>query len=180
MMCRPAEPRAMDGWAMPFELKREPVRMRQTLPARDYYAPEIFGLEKERIFYQKWFCAGRQEEVPNERDHMIREVLNESILIVRGESGMLRAFYNVCRHRGSKLCDGAGRLGSAIVCPYHGWTYSLNGRLVGTPNVGEVEGFDRSEYGLHAVALETWNGFVFVNLSAKPRPLEEQLGPWRD
>ena len=165
---------------MPFELKREPVRMRQTLPARDYYAPEVFDLEKERIFYQKWFCAGRQEELPNERDHMIREVLNESILIVRGESGMLRAFYNVCRHRGSKLCDGAGRLGSAIVCPYHGWTYSLNGRLVGTPNVGEVEGFDRSEYGLHAVALETWNGFVFVNLSANPRPLEEQLGPWRD
>ena len=164
---------------MPLEWKREASRMHRTLPAQDYYAAEIFELEKERIFYRKWFCAGREEELAGARDYMVREVLGESVLIVRGESGTLRAFYNVCRHRGSRLCDGAGRLGSAIVCPYHGWTYSLDGRLVGTPNVGDVEGFDRAEYGLHGVGVETWNGFVFVNLSEKPRPLEEQLGPWR-
>ena len=154
--------------------------MHQTLPAHDYYSPEIFALEKERIFYQKWFCVGREAELPDPRACVIRDVLDESILIVRGESGTLRAFYNVCRHRGSRLCDNAGPLGPAIVCPYHGWTYSLDGRLIGTPNVGEVEGFDRAEFGLYGVALETWNGFLFVNLSARPRPLDEQLGPWRD
>ncbi len=96
---------------------------------------------------------------------------------MRGQDGVVRGFHNVCRHRGSRLCDQAeGNFGGAIRCPYHSWTYSLQGRLIGTPNVSEVEGFDRNDRALHAVTLEVWEGFIFVNLASHPSPLVEQLG----
>lgn len=150
-----------------------------TLPSRDYYSPEVFELEKERIFYGKWLCVGREEQLPRPGDFMLAQVADESILLVRDGGGGLRGFYNVCRHRGSRLCDdAAGHLGRAIQCPYHAWTYGLDGRLLATPNVGDVEGFDRADYPLHSVHLDTWEGFVFVNLFEEPGALEEFLGPW--
>ncbi len=152
--------------------------MRPTLPARDYYAADIFELEKERIFFRSWFCVGRDDQIPGAGDFMVREVTGESLVVVRDEALSLRAFYNVCRHRGTRLCEGEGSSAKALTCPYHAWTYSLDGRLIATPNVPEVAGFDRARHGLHAVALQTWEGFIFVNLAAEPGPLDRQLGEW--
>ncbi len=150
--------------------------LRPTLPGTDYHDPKIFELERERIFHAKWVCVGREEQVAGAGDYLVREIIDESILIVRNRTGELRAFYNVCRHRGSQLCDNAqGNVGGAIQCPYHAWTYSLDGRLRGTPHVGKVEGFDKADYPLHAVAVDTWGGFVFVNLAKEPGSLLEQL-----
>src|SRR5881409_2439781 len=99
---------------------------------------------------------------------MVRDVADESILVVRGEARTLGAFYNVCRHRGTRLCEGEGTAGKAIVCPYHAWSYALDGRLIGTPNVPEMAEFDRASFGLRRIALVDWEGFVFVNLSPDP------------
>jgi Rieske 2Fe-2S family protein len=143
----------------------------------DYADPDIYALEQERIFERSWFCIGREEEAPDAGDYLVRDVGRETILAMRGKDGRLRAFYDVCRHRGSVLLDEpAGHLkGAAVVCPYHNWTYALDGELIGTPNVPADSGLDRSSYGLREVRLDTWEGFVFVKLSADPRTLLEQL-----
>jgi Rieske 2Fe-2S family protein len=157
---------------------REPVGARPTLPARDYYAADIFDLDRERIFFRNWFCVGREEEAGAPGDYLVREVVDESLLVVRDEAGVLRAFYNVCRHRGTRLCEGEGAARKAFTCPYHAWTYALDGRLVATPNVPESAGLDRARLGLRPVALRTWEGFVFVNLAREPAPLERQMDDW--
>lgn len=146
------------------------------LPGRDYHADDVWEQEKERIFFRTWIAIGRAEEVEAAGDYMVRDVADEQILVVRGKDDVVRAFYNVCRHRGSQLCSaetGGGR--AAFVCPYHNWTYDLEGRLVGTPNVRAEDGLDRDAYGLRAVGCEVWEGFVFVNLADDPAPLESQL-----
>jgi Rieske 2Fe-2S family protein len=147
------------------------------LPARDYWDPAVYELEKERIFYRCWFCVGREEQLPEAGDFLTQEVAGESLLVARTREGDLRAFYNVCRHRGTRLCEEpSGRPRSrAFVCPYHGWSYSLDGRLLRTPNLRAEDGLDRAAYGLRSVALDTWDGFVFVNLDREPRPLREEL-----
>jgi Rieske 2Fe-2S family protein len=146
------------------------------LPGRDYCSPEIFQLEKERIFYRSWFCIGREERLPTAGDFLTEEIAGEDILVVRTQEGELRAFYNVCRHRGTKLCEASsGHVNRAFVCPYHAWSYALDGRLQKMPNVRDEAGIEREQYGLRPVSLETWDGFIFVNLAANPRPLRDQL-----
>ena len=155
------------------------TQIHPTLPGRDYWSPEIFELERERIFHSKWMCIGREEQLPNAGDYLVRSIIDESILVVHSKTGGLRAFYNVCRHRGSRLCDDPqGNVGAAIKCPYHAWAYSHEGQLIGTPNVGTEEGFDRADYPLYSVALDTWDGFIFVNLAPKPVPLLDQVGDY--
>src|SRR4029453_1834454 len=103
------------------------------------------------------------------------EVAGESIIVVRGKDGVLRAFYNVCRHRGSRICDHErGHMRGAIKCPYHAWTYAFDGRLIGTPMVAEDE-VDRASLGLWSLAVDTWAGFLFVNFSEDPVPLVDWL-----
>jgi phenylpropionate dioxygenase-like ring-hydroxylating dioxygenase large terminal subunit len=147
------------------------------LRGSDYADPDIYDLEQERIFERSWFCIGREEEARSTGDYLVRDVGRETILAMRGKNGQLRAFYDVCRHRGSVLLDEpAGHLkGAAVVCPYHNWTYALDGELIGTPNVPASSGLDRASYGLREVRLDTWDGFVFVKLSDDPRTLLEQL-----
>jgi Rieske 2Fe-2S family protein len=152
-----------------------PSVARTTLPGSAYVSPEVFELERERIFFRRWYCLGRTDELAHPGDYVAHDVAGESILVVRGKDGELRGFYNVCRHRGSRLCDpGSGHARSAIKCPYHAWSYSLDGRLVGTPMVGEDE-VDRSALGLWPVAVDEWAGFLFVNLSDDPEPLVDAL-----
>jgi Rieske 2Fe-2S family protein len=105
-----------------------------TLLGREYCSDEVFDLERRRIFQDGWFCVGRAEEAPENGSFFVTDIAGESVLIVRGEDGLLRGFLNVCRHRGSRLCDGAGRM-RVIRCPYHAWSYRLDGRLRSTPNV---------------------------------------------
>ena len=149
---------------------------RFTLPGPDYHAPEVFALERERIFFRNWFYAGRVDGLSEPGDFLAADVVGESILVIRGKDGELRGFYNVCRHRGSRLCDeeSSGKLRSAIKCPYHAWSYSFDGKLVGTPLMAKDE-IDRSEFGLWPVTVEVWQGFVFVHLGRPEQGLRESL-----
>jgi Rieske 2Fe-2S family protein len=149
--------------------------MLQTLPGRDYWAPEVYELDRERIFFRHWTYLGRADGLADPGDLAAFDVAGESVLLVRGKDGELRGFYNVCRHRGSRLCDeGPGKARGAIKCPYHAWSYALDGRLIGTPMVAEDE-VDRDALSLWPVTVEVWAGFVFVHLGEHPEPLVESL-----
>ena len=150
----------------------------RTLPREYYIAPEIYVEEMERIFFERWLCVGRAAELANSGDFVVRTVAAESLIVVRGQDGVVRAFYNVCRHRGTRLCEEArGRFSETIQCPYHAWTYTLDGALIGAPHMGDVAGFDKRDYPLHAAAVATWDGFLFLNLAREPEPLEQALAP---
>jgi len=153
---------------------------RKTLTGRDYSAADVFDLERERIFARNWFYAGRAEGLDEPGDFVAVDVAGESVIVLRTKAGDLRAFYNVCRHRGSRLCDAeSGRMKGAVKCPYHAWSYSFDGKLIGTPNVGKDE-VDRDALGLWPVSLETWQGFLFVHLDPVPPPLEDALADQPD
>ena len=153
-------------------------RPRPTLSGRDYASAEVYKDERERLFFATWVCIGRSAEVGEPGDYLVRELAGESIFVTRNREGELRAFYNVCAHRGTKLLDdepACGHLGKAIKCPYHAWSYDLDGRLLATPNVAEDELFERADYELHAIAVDDHAGFLFVNLAESPRPLSAHL-----
>ena len=146
-----------------------------TLPGHAYYEPSVWAEEHDRIFAAEWICVGRAEELPAPSTYMVREVAQERVLVTRAADGMLRAFFDTCRHRGTRLLEGRGELRSGVItCPYHAWTFSETGALLATPNaaVGEAE---RTALPLWGVSLETWNGFVFVNMSPRPEPLRASL-----
>jgi Rieske 2Fe-2S family protein len=158
-------------------------RLERTLPRDTYLAPEHFAREKEWIFCREWVCVGREDELAAPGDYVVKDVVGESILIVRTREGGLRAHYNVCRHRGSQLVPdcGAGHFAGGIRCPYHSWTYTLEGELRTAPFLEESDGLARSELSLHRVGVDTWGGFVFVQLTpdeadARGRTLAAQLG----
>ena len=138
--------------------------LQKTLPARYYTDPEVFRQELERFFCSMWFCSGRTEQLQKPGDFYLCEVAGESIIVTRDANGAIRAFYNVCRHRGTRMCtETAGSFAGRIQCPYHGWTYGLDGKLIGAPHM-EQEGFRREEYPLHSVRVEEWGGFIFLSL----------------
>ena len=141
--------------------------MEPTLHRDFYFSEEIFQREKERILYREWLCAGREEEVAAAGDYLAVEIAGESVLVIRGRDGALAAHYNVCRHRGSRLVreGSSGSLGGSIRCPYHAWTYNLDGSLRTAPYLDEQDGFTRASLGLHPVGIDSWGGFVFLNLS---------------
>ena len=149
-----------------------------TLPGRYFFDPEIYAVEQERLFGQMWACVGRADALPNAGDFRTVELAGESIILVRGRDGELRAFLNVCRHRGARLClEPCGSLGAAIQCPYHAWSYGLDGRLLGAPNIARDEALDRDRLGLVPVALEVWEGLVWLSLADDPAPVSAQLEP---
>ena len=160
---------------------------RMTLPAAAYTDAAWFANEMERVFARMWLAAGRAAELERPGAFVRRDVAGASVLIVRGNDGAVRAFHNVCRHRGTRLCtEAGGAFQGSIQCPYHAWTYGLDGRLMAAPQMDEVAGFDRSEFPLRAVACETWDGHIFINLAASPAPLRAQLAdlparfaPWQ-
>ncbi|MDQ6662154.1 MAG: Rieske (2Fe-2S) protein, partial [Chloroflexota bacterium] len=149
-----------------------------TLPGRYYYDAAIYDLEQERIFSQMWVCVGRADELLQPGAYQTIAIGRESIIVVRNREGILQAFLNVCRHRGARLCtEAGGQLKGTIQCRYHAWTYGLDGRLLGAPNVLHNEQFDRTAYGLLPVAVEVWEGFIWLNLSDNPTPIADQLHP---
>jgi Rieske 2Fe-2S family protein len=150
----------------------------RTLPGRYYVSPDVYGEEAERIFARRWLCVGREAELVQPGDYVLRSVAGESVIVVRGQDGAVRAFYNVCRHRGTRLCTvERGHLSETIQCPYHAWTYTLEGTLIGAPHMNEVPGFDKGDYPLHAVALASWEGFLFMNLARDPEPFAQAFAP---
>jgi len=174
-----------------------------TLLREYYFSPEIFGKEKERIFFGQWMCVGREEEAPNPGDYLLLDVVGESVILVRTREGKLAAHYNVCRHRGSQLVLGvdpkprrwtdkatgdkptfgpSGSFTSGIKCPYHSWTYELPGALRTAPFLDEGSGFRKDQLSLYPVDVDVWGGFVFLRLggaesgSRNSESLSSQLG----
>lgn len=160
---------------------------RLTLPASYYVDPGHFERERERFFGERWVCVGRVEDLSTPGDYVVREICGESLIVTRDESGGFRAFYNVCRHRGTRLCTEAkGHFAGRIQCPYHAWTYGLDGALLAAPHMDGAPDFCRERISLGAAAADVWDGHVFVSLAPDPLPLRAQIGglaekfrPWQ-
>jgi len=161
----------LDGWS---------------LPAWTYRDPEFFELEKERVFAPSWQLVCHESDLPDIGSWHTLEYLGESVIVVRGRDRALRAFSNVCRHRGSRIVDGASGCARKLVCPYHAWAYELDGSLSGVPGGAGYPGLDKSVHGLAVVSLEVWRGFVFVRLrdegpsvAGMMAPYEATIAPYR-
>jgi phenylpropionate dioxygenase-like ring-hydroxylating dioxygenase large terminal subunit len=148
----------------------------KTLPGAYYTSAEIYRRELEKLFFGGWIYAGHRSALPEKGSRALLEIDGESVLLVRDGEGSARAFYNVCRHRGSRLCTEESIEGKASVrCPYHAWTYALDGALLAAPNMDEVTGFDRADYPLRSIPLAEWQGFLFISLGMRPEPFERHL-----
>ncbi len=156
-----------------------------TLPSSWYLQDKYFALEREHIFMREWICVGREEELPLPGDHKVLDVYGESILLLRNDRSELKAFYNVCRHRGSRICPavdedsvlafkGGVVSNKFIVCPYHAWTYDLDGQLVRAPFMSNVTNFNMDDVKLHPVGVASWGGFIFLNLTPDEAPLFDE------
>jgi carnitine monooxygenase subunit len=162
----------LDGWS---------------LPAWTYSDPDFYAAEMERIFRPSWQVVCHDSDIPNVGDWHSIDYCGESVILVRGTDRNVRAFTNVCRHRGSRLVDGAVGCAKKLVCPYHAWTYELDGRLTGVPDSASYPTLDKGKAGLVPVGLEQWRGFWFVRLdddggpsvAAMMAPYETQIAPYR-
>jgi choline monooxygenase len=146
-----------------------------TIPARWYTGPEFLAAECSSVFGRTWQAVGRADAVAAPGSYLACEIAGEPILVVRDRDGRLRAFSNVCRHRGAVMAEGCGQV-SIIRCPYHAWTYSLDGRLLGQPEFEGVQDWDRSQVCLPQFQAETWGPFLFVNQDPHAAPLLEVFG----
>ena len=153
-----------------------PLDQAWTIPSDWYADPRIADLETRTVFGRSWQRAGRVEQVAQPGQYVTDELAREPVLVVRGADSRLRAFFNVCRHHAAAVMTEAGGKAASMRCPYHGWTYGLDGQLLGTPDFAGVCNFDRAANGLVPIAVATWEGFVFVRLDAEGTSLEEFLG----
>lgn len=153
----------------------------RTLPGRYYAADEVFAAEQERVFARHWLCAGREERITRPGDYLLVNIAGESLILVRDREGVPRAFFNVCRHRGTRICtEERGHFGQSIQCPYHAWTYGLDGRLLAARHMQDVPDFDKHDYPLVAAEMVSWEGFLMLNLQAEPAPFEDVFAPLID
>ncbi|WP_405540353.1 aromatic ring-hydroxylating dioxygenase subunit alpha [Streptomyces sp. NBC_00075] len=147
-------------------------------PSPHYRSFEVFQLEQTRIFKSTWICVARAARLPGPGNFLNVDVAGESVLLVRKQDGEVRALLNLCRHRGSLLCaEEAGDFGRSIRCPYHGWTYDLDGRLVAAPYIDELPPGAREGRDLYTASVEEWLGYIWVNLDPDATPLETQMEP---
>lgn len=153
------------------DLKIKPLARAETIPSDWYTDPAMNAFERKTIFDKTWQFVCHISKLSNPGDHAVASVADNPVLVVRGSDGSLRAFYNVCRHRGGPIAveDGCGV--KALQCKYHGWTYTLDGHLRGVPKFDRTELFNKKNYGLVPVNLDIWDGLIFVNLDEKPAPL---------
>ena len=159
------------------------TRTEATLPSTWYYDPAHYERELDAVWYRDWVCVGREEEIAGPGDYLVAQIGTQRLIVTRNADGTPRAFHNTCRHRGSLLCTAErghfprGR----IVCPYHTWTYSLDGELVATPARLDCADFDARRYSLYGVHIDSWGGFLFVNLADSPQTgLRDFLGAEAD
>ena len=152
----------------------------KSLPQRYFVSPDIFAKEQSEIFSKQWLLVGHQSQVPKPGDYLLTTIAGESVIVSKDQKSQVRGFYNVCRHRGTRLREDACGHASAIQCPYHAWTYALDGRLIGAPHMDDVQGFDKADYSLHRVNLGLWEGLIFVNLEKNPEPLEKWFAPLKE
>ena len=162
-----------------YAATRRPLHQASALPGWCYASPEWYERELDTLFRKDWLCVGRAEQIPKAGDFFSIELIGHPLIVVRDDAGQVRVHSALCRHRGAVVTEGQGRC-RAFVCPYHSWTYALDGRLVGTPGnpppMARAEGFDRAQNGLTPIRAETWGGFVFVTFNEQAKPLREWLG----
>ncbi|MFG2577624.1 aromatic ring-hydroxylating dioxygenase subunit alpha, partial [Streptomyces sp. NPDC048481] len=155
---------------------RLPDSLIATLPGSSYTDPGVFAQEQEHIFETMWFCVVRASELAKPGAFRTVDVGRESVLVTRARDGSVKAFLNVCRHRGARLCtQESGEVRRAFQCPYHAWTYGLDGKLVAAPNLTSMPDVDRSAYGLAGVQVREWLGYVWVCLAQEPPSFEEEV-----
>jgi len=149
-----------------------------TLPREYYQSEKIYAEELEKIFYKRWLFVCREEEIQNPGDFITVEIGDESIIVVRDSQNKIKAHFNVCRHRGTRICDTEkGKFSSGVIqCPYHGWKYDLSGSLKAFPLPKEFPDFNKADFALFPAHVGIWGGFVFINLAEKPVPFEEEMG----
>lgn len=169
-----SSPRAWKANGIDFSATRKDLLEARHLPGYFYSSPEIFDLEIERIFMKDWICVGRVEQYENPGDYRAMRIANEPILISRAKKGQLHALWNVCRHRGVEVAFGQGNV-DHFMCPYHGWTYDLDGRLKGAPYTKEVQGFDFANCSLPRLRIDTWAGYIFINFDPDAQSLADYL-----
>jgi Rieske 2Fe-2S family protein len=149
-----------------------------TLPRECYVSAELLQREIDRLFIPAWLCVGRATVVAEPGAYVLFEHFGESVIVLRDKGGTLRAFHNMCRHRGTRICEAAsGRFSGSIQCPYHAWTYATDGRLLGAPFMQDAPGFDKRNFSLIDVPVREWEGFLFVSLGSDPVPFEIAMAP---
>ena len=151
-----------------------------SLPGWLYYDPEFFEAEKRAFLRAAPQIVCHQSEIASPGEWRSLEYLGESIIVIRGDDGVVRAFSNVCRHRGSRLVDGTGGCAKVLTCPYHAWSYARDGRLVGIPHRAEYPGINPDQLGLVPVGLENWRGFLFVALEPGAPSVAEMMVPYEE
>ncbi len=165
------------------EVKRAaaPFGQSRNLPRDAYVAREVLAWELHRFFRGGWMCVGRTDDLAQPGDQKAVRIGNEGILLTVAEDGRIHGFFNVCRHRAHELLKPGACFHAAVIrCPYHAWTYALDGRLKSAPRIGEVSGFDPAEHGLTPLRIEVWHGWVFANISGDAAPFRQwvdDLGP---
>jgi len=153
-----------------------PSSLIPTLPGSRYTDESFFAREQEQIFEKLWFCAARSSDLTGPGSFKTVTVGRESVLVTRNRKGAARAYFNVCRHRGAKLCtEESGQAARAFQCPYHAWTYDFDGKLIAAPNLTKMPDIDRVEYGLTTIAVREWLGYVWVCLADDPPPFESTV-----
>ena len=151
-----------------------------SLPGWLYFDPEFFEAEKKAFLKRAPQVVCHESEIAGPGEWRSLEYLGESVIVIRGDDGAVRAFSNVCRHRGSRLVDGTGGCAKVLTCPYHAWSYARDGRLVGVPHRSEYPGLRTEDHGLFPVALENWHGFLFVTLEPGAPSVAEMMAPYAD
>jgi len=158
-----------------YEGVRKPLLEAETMPAFTYTSPEFYQREVERIWRKTWNFIGSTDQIRNKGDYFTLNFAGVPTIVLRDHDSKIRAFANTCRHRGSELLEGKGNC-KLIVCPYHSWTYDLSGNLRGTPEMDKTLNFNKADYGLIPIAIDTWGNFLFINFDKNPEPLKKHLG----
>jgi len=160
---------------------RAPFRQATLLPGKAYHDESVYAWEREEIFFRDWIAVGRAEEVAEPGSFVLRDILGENVILVRGRDDVIRAFYNVCRHRGTAVEERECGKAVRFQCPYHAWIYDLDGRLIRAKHTEDLEDFSFDTFGLTTIRCETWGGFVFLCFSDDETltpPLRGYLGDW--
>ncbi len=167
------------------DLRIEPLERATTIPSAWYTDPQCHPFDREVIFSRTWQAVGHTDDLGERGSHIVATVADEPIIVLRDDDGEIRAFYNVCRHRGGPLAYEKGCT-AMLQCKYHGWTYRLDGTLRGVPSFDRVDLFDKRDFGLVPINCQIWEGFVFVNLEGNDPPLAsiiegitERIAPMR-
>ena len=154
---------------LPAQDQALPQSLRETLAGHYYTDPEIFRVEQDAVFGQSWFCAVLAADLDRPGRFRTVRIGRESVVVTRGRDGGINAFLNVCRHRGAQLCvEEEGEVRRSFQCPYHAWTYGLDGKLISAPNLGAMPDVDKASFGLHAVHVREWLGYVWLCLADTP------------